>query len=306
MFDLFNLSTNSFSYPFTKQHFILYKQVTSQYDDPDILQYVNLLVPEKIKKDIKIELKKTNTSKGANLDKYSNSNSNSSTNHSICNDVAADRGDDDTYNTKEDLSYSSSTISLPISFLDSLKELLIWFKKDFMRWVDKNPSCDNCGRQLALEYIPGDTWEIRGIENYYCSFCSAVFSFPRYGKIKEIADNRIGRCSEWTFLFGAILNSVSIKTRIVHDFLDHCWNESFIGGRWIHIDSTLTYPISFDHCSYYEKNWNKKYIFVLAFSKSNLEDVTASYTMKWNQVLNRRSELKQTPLDKFQKFYQKI
>ena len=51
LFDLFNLSTNSFSYPFTKQHFILYKQVTSQYDDPDILQYVNLLVPEKIKKE---------------------------------------------------------------------------------------------------------------------------------------------------------------------------------------------------------------------------------------------------------------
>lgn len=297
LFNLFNLSTNHFTYPFTKQHFILYKQVTSQYHDPEILQYVNLLVPEKIKKDIEIQLKKTNISRGVNFDNSSNSNIN--IHHNIYNDLI-DRKD--VQNVKDD----SSFISMSSSFLNSLKELMIWFKKDFMRWIDKNPSCDNCGRQLALEYIPGNTWKIRGIENYSCSFCNAVFSFPRYGKIKKIADNRMGRCSEWTFLFGAMLNSISIRTRIVHDFLDHCWNECFIGGQWIHIDSTLAFPISFDHPTYYEKNWNKKYIFVLAFSKSNLEDVTTSYTMKWNQVLNRRSKLKQNQLDVFKDYYQKI
>ncbi|HKR73675.1 MAG TPA: transglutaminase domain-containing protein [Candidatus Nitrosocosmicus sp.] len=297
MFDLFNLSTNSFSYPFTNQHFILYKQVASQYHDPEILQYVNLLIPEKIKKDIKIKLQ-TNISKDSDLNIYNNSNC--STSQNICNQLADKK--DDIWNVKD----NSSSISLSASFLNSLKELMIWFKKDFMRWIDKNPCCDNCGRKLALEYISGNTWEKRAIENYYCSFCNAVFSFPRYGKIKEIADNRMGRCSEWTFLFGAMLNSISIKTRIVHDFLDHCWNESFIEGRWIHIDSTLAYPISFDHPSYYEKNWNKEYIFVIAFSKSNLEDVTTSYTMKWNQVLNRRSKLKQNQLDIFEKFYQNI
>ena len=176
-----------------------------------------------------------------------------------------------------------------------------------MRWVDNNPFCNNCGQRLTLEYIPGNTWEVRGIENYYCSFCNTIFSFPRYGKIREIADNRMGRCSEWTFLFGAILNSISIKTRIIHDFLDHCWNESFIGGRWIHIDSTLAYPISFDHPSYYETNWNKKYVFVVAFSKLSLDDVTTAYTTKWDQVLNRRSKLKQkNQLEVFKKFYQKI
>ena len=70
MFDLFNLSTNSFSYPFTKQHFILYKQVTSQYDDPDILQYVNLLVPEKIKKDIKIDYRRPRLTEDDGLKEY--------------------------------------------------------------------------------------------------------------------------------------------------------------------------------------------------------------------------------------------
>jgi peptide-N4-(N-acetyl-beta-glucosaminyl)asparagine amidase len=299
LFNLFNLSTSNFRCPFTKQHFILYKQVTSQYHDPDVLQYVNLLVPEKIKNEIMMQLK-ADISKRVNHSDYSTTTTSNNNISNIGNRI------DDNSNVKDDSSSLSSSISLPTSFLNSLKELMIWFKKDFMRWVDKNPSCDNCGRHLVLEYIPGNTWEVRGIENYYCSFCNAIFSFPRYGKIKEIADNRMGRCSEWTFLFGAMLNSISIKTRIVHDFLDHCWNESFIGGRWIHIDSTLEFPVSFDHPSYYELNWNKEYAYVLAFSKTNLQDVTTSYTMKWNQVLNRRSKLKQTQFDIFKKFYQRI
>jgi len=297
---LFNLSPNNFSYPFTKQHFILYKQVTKQYYDPDILRYVNQLVPEKIKKEIKIQLEK-------DISKSINRNDFSSTTTSRKIDNVGDQNDDGSITHSITDNDDTSPISLSPSFVNSLEELMIWFKKDFMRWVNNNPFCNDCGRRLSLEYIPGNTWEVRGIENYYCSFCNAVFSFPRHGKIREIADNRMGRCSEWTFLFGAMLNSISIKTRIVHDFLDHCWNESYVGGRWIHVDSTLAYPISFDHPSYYETNWNKEYVFVIAFSQSNLDDVTTSYTMKWNRVLNRRSKLKQkAPLDVLEKFYQKI
>jgi hypothetical protein len=124
LFNLFNLSTNHFSYPFTKQHFILYKQVTSQYHDPEILHYVNLLVPEKIKKDIEIQLKKADISRGVNFDNSSNSNNN--IHHNIYNDLI-DRKD--VQNVKDD----SSFISMSSSFLNSLKELMIWFKKDFMR-----------------------------------------------------------------------------------------------------------------------------------------------------------------------------
>ena len=39
-------------------------------------------------------------------------------------------------------------------------------------------------------------------------------------------------------LFGTLLNSLSIETRIVQDYLDHCWNEALIENKWIHIDST--------------------------------------------------------------------
>jgi len=45
---------------------------------------------------------------------------------------------------------------------------------------------------------------------------------------------------EWSMLFGGF-----IETRIVHEFLDH-WNEAILDGKWVHIDSTLAYPISLD------------------------------------------------------------
>jgi len=50
-------------------------------------------------------------------------------------------------------------------------------------------------------------------------------------------------------LFGAKLSDVGIKTRIVHDSLDHCRNEAMLSSSpedrvWVHVDSTLDYPIS--------------------------------------------------------------
>ena len=93
-------------------------------------------------------------------------------------------------------------------------------------------------------------------------------------------------------LFGALLNSLSVQTRIVHDYLDHCWNESLINEKWIHVDSTLAYPISFDHPYYYEQNWSKKYSYVLAFSSNGLEDVTQRYTQQWDIVQLRRKGYK--------------
>jgi peptide-N4-(N-acetyl-beta-glucosaminyl)asparagine amidase len=80
--------------------------------------------------------------------------------------------------------------------------------------------------------------------------------------VTGIVDNtsiRRFRCSEWAMLFGAILSSLEIKARIVHDFLDHCWNEAIIvpNGKWVHLDSTLPYPISLNHPYYYEENWER-------------------------------------------------
>ncbi len=173
-----------------------------------------------------------------------------------------------------------------------LKPLLQWFKNDYMKWMGKSISCETCKKPMSFKYIKGTSWMLRAIEHYSCPTCKSMTVFPRYGVIEEIADYRIGRCSEWSMLFGAILNSLSIETKIVHDFLDHCWNESLIGGKWVHVDSTLDYPISFNNPYHYEKNWGKKYSFVLSFSDTCVDDVTCSYSQELNNVQKKKSQAK--------------
>jgi peptide-N4-(N-acetyl-beta-glucosaminyl)asparagine amidase len=90
-----------------------------------------------------------------------------------------------------------------------------------------------------------------------------------------------------------MMNALKIETRIVHDFLDHCRNEAMIQGKWIHMDSTLAYPISVNHPHYYEQNWGKKYEYVLAFSTDGrVEDVTQRYTQDFGAVKQRRKKNK--------------
>ena len=152
----------SFSFPFTKDAFTLYKQVTRQYKEDEILNYVKQFIPEKIIKDLQTS--------------------------------------------------NSQTGKMP-----HLKPLLQWFKNDFMKWMII--SCETCKKPMSFKYIKGTSCMLRAIEHYSCPTCKSLTVFPRYGVIEEIADYRIGRCSEWSMLFGAILNSLSIETKIVHDFL---------------------------------------------------------------------------------------
>jgi peptide-N4-(N-acetyl-beta-glucosaminyl)asparagine amidase len=173
----------------------------------------------------------------------------------------------------------------------SFKAILQWFKNEFMKWMPNDLQCNICNIQMKRQLSPGNSWKLSSTEIYECIKCGSKCVFPRYGEIKKIADTQIGRCSEWSMLFGAIVSSLSVPTRIVHDYLDHCWNESYIGQKWIHIDSTLAYPISFNHTHYYEQNWNKKYEHVMAFSANGIEDVTRRYTEKWDsEVLKRRTK----------------
>ena len=261
MFKINKISKNTFGFPYTKDSFILYKNVARQYRDREVLAYVNRLMPSKIKKEIMITINREN---------------------------------------KNDISF--------------LKPLLDWFKKDYMKWMNssynKTIKCQNCNMLLHFSIIKNNSWKIRMTEVYECLNCnSSKIIFPRYGEIKRIADSRIGRCSEWSMLFGALLNSLSIETRIVQDYLDHCWNEALIENKWIHIDSTLEYPISLNHPHYYEKNWGKKYKYILAFSYDSVDDVTYSYTNEWQNVQERRSkdnQKKENIMEYFNSFYTEI
>lgn len=263
MFKIDKFSRNTFGLPYTKDSFILYKNVARQYIDNEVLAYVNRFIPPKIKEEIIITISRENN-----------------------NDI------------------------------EFLKPLLDWFKKDYMKWMNnsnrgsknKNIKCQNCNIPLHLSIIKGNSWKLRMSEVYECLNCnSSKIVFPRYGEIKRIADSRIGRCSEWSMLFGALLNSLSVETRIVQDYLDHCWNEALIDDKWIHIDSTLEYPISLNHPHYYEKNWAKKYKYILAFSYNSVDDVTSSYTDEWQNVQERRNKDKnKNKMYDFKNFYAKI
>jgi peptide-N4-(N-acetyl-beta-glucosaminyl)asparagine amidase len=188
---------------------------------------------------------------------------------------------------------------------DKLKPLLEWFKNDFMSWTSKDPPCTKCmdegrGRvPMQVRIMTGVSWKFRSFEIYNCNRCGYEYTFPRYGEVLKIAEIKTGRCSEWSMLFGAMMNALKIETRIVHDFLDHCWNEAMIKGKWVHMDSTLAYPISVNHPYYYEQNWGKKYEYVLAFSPGGrVEDVTQRYTQDWYAVIQRRKKNKSI-LNKF-------
>ena len=117
--------------------------------------------------------------------------------------------------------------------------------------------CDKVAMQVQV--MIGMSWKLRTIEIHRCNKCGYEYTFSRYGDILKKEEIRIGRCSEWSMLFCAIMNALKTETWIVHDFLGHGWNEAMIKGKWVHLDSTLAYPISVNHPYYYEQNWGKKY-----------------------------------------------
>jgi len=246
-----------------KDTFLLYKKVTEQYGNPEILRIIRSLIPQDI--------------------------------------VLQTTTKDDGWN---------------------IVPLLRWFKNDFMKWTPKDPVCEMCvnrsyghsdviegsssnSRSVAAppppkmqvkKIIIGNSWKMRKLELFICNSCNYEYAFPRHGEILKIAETKTGRCSEWSMLFGAMLSSLGIKTRIVHDFLDHCWNEAMLsypeGAQWVHVDSTLNYPISLNHPYYYEVNWSKQYEYVLAFTAYEVKDVTQTYTRKWEDIQQRRLKTK--------------
>jgi peptide-N4-(N-acetyl-beta-glucosaminyl)asparagine amidase len=63
--------------------------------------------------------------------------------------------------------------------------------------------------------------------------------------------------------------------------------------------------ISLNHTYYYEQNWGKEYEYVLAFSADKVEDVTQTYTLKWEAIQQQRLKNKKNAID-FQKVYSGI
>ena len=219
-------SCSNLDFDAIKNSFLFYKTITSQYNDPKVLQAVRELIPKDVLEG------------------------------------------------------------------DTVPSIFKWFKS-FMTWTPNQIPCDRCNDSnlMQVKIQKGSTWQVRKTEVHTCTRCSAEKIIPRYSDVLKIAETRYGRCGEWSILFGAVLNSVSIKSRIAYDYLDHCWNELFLDGKWFHADSTFEYPHSFDNPHYYEKNWKKQYVYVIAFSQDEIEDVTNRYTEQLDAVLSRRNSL---------------
>ena len=101
-----------------KDTFVLYKVISKQYDNPDILNYVRNLVPGKLVGDTEVQ----------------------------------DTG-------------------------ELLKLVLQWFKRDFMRWIPKDPKCKKCDKPMIAESIKGSSWKLRSMETYTCNNCCSLQVF---------------------------------------------------------------------------------------------------------------------------------
>ncbi|KAL5731278.1 peptide-N(4)-(N-acetyl-beta-glucosaminyl)asparagine amidase [Ranunculus cassubicifolius] len=172
-----------------------------------------------------------------------------------------------------------------------LLQLLYWFKNSF-RWVN-SPPCDTCGSEtgncgMGNPYPSEIQFGGSRVELYRCSRCSRVTRFPRYNDPMKILETRKGRCGEWANCFTLYCRAFGYDTRLILDFTDHVWTECFSHhlGRWMHLDPC---EAIYDNPLLYEKGWNKKLSYAIAFAKDGVHDVTKRYTRNWSEVLTRRN-----------------
>ncbi|KAI2528625.1 N-glycanase 1 [Homo sapiens] len=171
-----------------------------------------------------------------------------------------------------------------------LLELLHWFKEEFFHWVN-NVLCSKCGGQTRSRdrsLLPSDDelkWGAKEVEDHYCDACQFSNRFPRVtAHIKPKTDHVKG---DWKNIFKDF-KETEINT-------DHVWTEVYSPSqqRWLHCDACE------DVCDkplLYEIGWGKKLSYVIAFSKDEVVDVTWRYSCKHEEVIARRTKVKEALL----------
>ncbi|XP_049622013.1 peptide-N(4)-(N-acetyl-beta-glucosaminyl)asparagine amidase isoform X1 [Suncus etruscus] len=178
-----------------------------------------------------------------------------------------------------------------------LLELLHWFKEEFFHWVNE-VLCTKCGGQTKSKgesLFPNDDelkWGANRVEDHYCDTCHLSNRFPRYNNPEKLLETRCGRCGEWANCFTLCCRALGFEARYVWDYTDHVWTEVYSSSqqRWLHCDACE------DVCDkplLYEIGWGKKLSYVIAFSKDEVVDVTWRYSCKHEEVISRRTEVKE-------------
>ncbi|KAK2578135.1 hypothetical protein KPH14_012607 [Odynerus spinipes] len=188
---------------------------------------------------------------------------------------------------KKTESYSTLKEDLVNSTDLFLMELLHWFKYDFFQWVD-SPLCISCSKECSFESVRSTSDpKCSRIEVHRCNTCKATTEFPRYIDPEMLLTSRCGRCGEWANLFTLLCRSLNYDARLVYDVTDHLWTEiwSVTENRWIHVDpceNIIDQPLM------YERGWNKKLSYIIAYSRDEVQDVTWRYTQNQIDVMTRR------------------
>ncbi|XP_012527139.1 peptide-N(4)-(N-acetyl-beta-glucosaminyl)asparagine amidase [Monomorium pharaonis] len=168
-----------------------------------------------------------------------------------------------------------------------LVELLHWFKYEFFEWIN-SPMCPTCSIECTYEsVIQFPDPHCSKIELHRCQKCNIVVEFPRYTHPEPLLTLRRGRCGEWANVFTLLCRSLGYDARYVSDETDHVWTEiwSASSKRWIHVDpceNVIDKPLM------YEKGWQKKLTYIIAYSKDEVQDVTWRYTRNQETVMKRR------------------
>lgn len=180
-----------------------------------------------------------------------------------------------------------------------LLELLNWFKCDFFQWVNNLP-CRKCDGETESKdnLSPSDDdlrWDASRVENHFCQQCQFSNRFPRYNNPEKLLETRRGRCGEWANCFTLCCRAVGFEARYIWDATDHVWTEVYSSShqRWLHCDPCENVC---DKPLLYEIGWGKKLSYVIGFSKDEVIDVTWRYSCKHEEVLTRRTKVKEALL----------
>ncbi|XP_053455412.1 peptide-N(4)-(N-acetyl-beta-glucosaminyl)asparagine amidase isoform X2 [Nycticebus coucang] len=159
-----------------------------------------------------------------------------------------------------------------------LLELLHWFKEEFFHWVN-NMLCDKCGgqtRSRTKSLLPNEDelkWGANNVEDHYCDACQLSNRFPRYNNPEKLLETRSGRCGEWANCFTLCCRALGFEARYVWDYTG---TERGVSLKLAALKEIISKTFS---------GISKREI--------NIIDVTWRYSCKHEEVISRRTEIKE-------------
>lgn len=183
-----------------------------------------------------------------------------------------------------------------------LHQLVLWFKRDFFKWVN-TVMCSGCGGGTTASGGAAPTAAERAngagmCEIHTCNTCGVRNRFPRFNAPQHLLETRAGRCGEWANAFTCVALAWGYDARHCTDWSDHVWTEVWSRSRcrWLHVDAC---EAAVDSPLMYESGWGKKLSYIIAAARTNVADVTRGYTKRWLEVAARRTGVPDTWLASF-------